>query len=102
VIIKLIDPALEELARPIESRFVREIRPERTPTDSPPALDTRHRDDDRFIDMKAARKLTALSMGYLSKLCSQGTIRTNGIKGRGLRIDVVSLAEFMKLRDEDR
>jgi hypothetical protein len=39
VIIKLIDPALEELARPIESRFVTEIRSEGTPANPSPTLD---------------------------------------------------------------
>jgi len=52
------------------------------------------------ITLKAAQKLTALSKGYLSKLCSEGTLRTNGIKGRGLRISAASLAEFMDSREE--
>ena len=39
VTIKLIDPALEALARPIVSRFVTEIQSEETPADPPTTLD---------------------------------------------------------------
>jgi hypothetical protein len=53
-----------------------------------------------FITLKAACKWTALSKGYLSKLCSNGVIVTNGIKGKGMRMSAASVAEFMLSRDE--
>jgi hypothetical protein len=61
--------------------------------------DTDSEEGSRFITLVAAVSLTALSKGYLSKLCNNGTLRTNGIKGPGRRIDAASLAEFMRLRD---
>jgi hypothetical protein len=63
------------------------------------AKDT-HSDGRRFITIKDAAALTALSRSYLSKLCDRGVIETNGIKNRGRRIDAGSLAEFMRLRNE--
>ena len=60
--------------------------------------DTDPTNESRLITLKQARKLTALSKGYLSKLCNEGRIQTNGIKGRGRRIDPASLAIFMEAR----
>jgi excisionase family DNA binding protein len=69
----------------------------RAQADTPP-----REEDRRYITFAQAASLTALSKGYLSKLCSEGTLATNGVKGRGRRIDAASLAEFMALRERPK
>jgi hypothetical protein len=52
-----------------------------------------------FASIKAACRFTALSKSYVSKLCSRGVITTNGVTGRGRRLSMASLAEFLASRD---
>ena len=61
-------------------------------TTPPQAIDADH------ITITEACELTALSKGYVSKLCTDGTIKTNGLNGRGRRLSAASVAKFMKSR----
>jgi hypothetical protein len=93
-------PQLKSLSPPAELvRQVPDHRPsaqELGDSDTPPPQNAAK--DPRFITLGEAVSYTALSKGYLSKLCDGGTLQTNGIKGRGRRIDSASLAVFMRAR----
>lgn len=72
-------------------------------TDKPPSKSsTSDAVENDFITQNAACRMTALSKGYISKLCSGGEIRTNGIQGRGLRLSAASLARFMESKDTNQ
>jgi hypothetical protein len=87
----------------LASRIQDDVEPTRT-TIAPPTTvaSPSAAVDAGLITIKAACKLTGLSKGYISKLCSKDLITNNGVNGRGRRLSAASLAEFLESRETEK